>query len=545
MSLSARFGLPLLAGLIALNSLLSAALVYQIQQRSWAVAAWNQRLAAWRAADAAAPQHLPPPELPRKPAASGGALTKETKENRPDIVLISMDGLRADRMGLYGHSPSASPVLDQLGPESLVFTAAHSQSNESLFSHAALLSGLAVREIARPDYRTYHLPERTLLLPEILGLYGYQTGAFVAGGHVKAVYGFNQGFSIYSDHSDFGSFFHTVPEALAWLETARSPTFTFLHGYDTHRPYLHDGPFFHPFDVKGGAQSHQIAQGAGVERVYQNVYYPDFPLEQFDHAASGEKVVDPDGYARLRAWAKDHPGIPLTQADRDDLYAHYDSGVLSADLHVGRFLESLRETGRWANTLVLITADHGEDMGEHGHYNHRSILADTTTHVPLILTGGRLPPHLRGERRDDLASALDVLPTLLALAAAEAPAGLQGRDLLSTAPAPDLLIQEGVLPMLAVRTATHRLLVSGLPVDSPLLSLALRASPLQAPTFQLFDLRTDPHEQHNILDADPTTATYLRDALLTWVESRPTGEAAAVPALDPAFQQLLRDRGYW
>jgi arylsulfatase A-like enzyme len=208
-------------------------------------------------------------------------------------------------------------------------------------------------------------------------------------------------------------------------------------------------------------------------------------------------------------------------------------------------LETLRETGRWANTLVLITADHGEDMGEHGHYNHRSILADTTTHVPLILTGGRLPPHLRGGRRDDLASALDVLPTLLALAGAEAPAGLHGRDLLSATPAPELLIQEGVLPMLAVRTATHRLLVSGLPVDSPLLSLALRASPVQAPTFQLFDLRTDPQEQHNILDADPTTATYLRDALLTWVESRPTGEAAAVPALDPAFQQLLRDRGYW
>ncbi len=106
----------------------------------------------------------------------------------PNLVLISVDGLRADRLGLPGLGPT--PNLDRLAAEGLSCSLSFSQSNESLFSHAAMLTGRHVAEIARPDYQRFVVPETALQVPEVLALYGYTTAAFVAGGHVKGSYGF-------------------------------------------------------------------------------------------------------------------------------------------------------------------------------------------------------------------------------------------------------------------------------------------------------------------------------------------------------------------
>lgn len=459
----------------------------------------------------------------------------------PNLVLISVDGLRADRVDAL-----RTPNLARLEAESLRCELSLSQSNESLFSHAAMLTGRHVSEIARPDYQRFTLPEAALLAPEVLALYGYATAAFVAGGHVKGDYGFHQGFGVYEDDDDFGSFFHTVPRALRWLDAApRSPFFVFLHGYDTHRPYQHAGLFYHVFDADYVGKIDALSDRAGVERIFKGVYYEDFPVAYFWHAAAQENILDPTGYLRLEDWAADHPGQPLSAADLDHLHAHYDSGALAADLQVGRFLDALRDRGLWETSLILITADHGEDLGEHGLFNHRSALFDAATRVPLLVTGGALPVAQRGQSISGLCSALDLAPTLYAAAGATPPAGLPGRDLLGDQPAPVVLIQEGVLPMMAVRSATHRLLVNGLPLDSPLLPLMVAAAPIASPTFQLYDLRADPGEQRDVLDAQREVALQLRAALLTFLAKREASSHQGVQPLDPAFQAVLRSRGYW
>lgn len=464
----------------------------------------------------------------------------------PNLVLVSVDGMRADRAGFAGAEPSPSPTLDRLAAQGLVCDAAFSQSNESLFSHAALLTGRHVSELGRPDYRRFTVPDAAVLLPEVLALYGYTTAAFVAGGHVKADYGFNQGFSVYDDAPDFGAFFHTVPTALDWIDnTALQPFFVFLHGYDTHRPYHHAGLFHHVFGAGYTGVADEMTDRSDVERILDGVFYPSFPLDHFWHQAVGETILDPAGYARIEAWAVTHPGTPLTEADRQHLRDHYDSGVLSADLQLGLFVEALKARGLWSNTLVLITADHGEDLGDHGLYNHRSTLADSATRVPLIIAGGALPKTLMGTHIPGLCSALDVVPTLLGAADATVPAGLTGVDLLSGAPGHEVLIQEGVLPMIAVRTATHRLVVEGLPLDSPLLPLMIQAAPVEDPTFQLYDLRSDPTEQHSVLDEQRDTALALRTTLLAWLAAREASDHLGTQPLDPAFQEVLRSRGYW
>lgn len=464
----------------------------------------------------------------------------------PNLVLISVDGLRADRVGPRGGRPSATPAIDRLAAQGLVCEVALSQSNESLFSHAALLTGRPVSELGRPDYRRFTVPPSAMLLPEILALYGYSSGAFVAGGHVKGVYGFDQGFSVYADEDDFGSFFHTVPPALEWLRrTARAPFFLFLHGYDTHRPYQHAGLFDHVWDADYTGDIDTLSGRSEVERIFDGVYYPDFPVEYFWHGGAAEQILDPSGYARLAAWAAEHPGRPLSDADQAHLLAHYDTGALSADVHVGRFVEALKARGLWQDTLLLLTADHGEDLGEHGFFNHRSALLDSTTRVPLILAGGALPAALRGQRLPGPCSALDVVPTLLAAAGATPPAGLEGQDLLHDPVPTAVIVQEGVLPMMAVRTPTHRLVVQGIPLDTPLLETLVRAAPIEAPTFRLYDLRTDPEEQVDQLSAQRPVALELRAALLRWLAARARSSHEGGQPVDAAFQEVLRSRGYW
>ncbi len=477
-----------------------------------------------------------------------GACGTSTQPSPPNLILISLDGLRADRTGAYGNQNAPTPTLDRFASQGIRWEWSFSQANESLFSHAALLVGQELVEIAAPDYRSFVVPDSAVLVSEALSAYGYTTAAFVAGGHVHGAYGFDQGFGTYDADHDFGAFFHKTPEALGWLEQrAREPFFLFLHGYDCHRPYFHPGPWYHAFDADYQGDIDEIlASPTATERVYQGGYYPNFPLEQFQHSV-GDPIIDPDGYARIARWAETHePAVRLTERDLEHLRAHYDSGALAADLQVGQFLEGLEARGLLDNTVIVFTADHGEDLGDHGFFNHRALLRDSTTRVPLVIWSEGLDPALRGTVRGDLAQAVDVVPTLLGLAGIMPPSALDGRDLLDPQQAaPSQVHQIGVGPQFAARSASHRLIFQGVPVASAGFGLALATAPLQAPWFELYDLRNDPREQQDVLSDQPDIAQAMHAEMLVWYRQRQLGHSQAPPALDEALQEALRARGYW
>jgi len=458
----------------------------------------------------------------------------------PNLILISIDGLRADRTGIGGNPNAPSPVLDRLANEGQWFSKAFSQSNESLYSHASMFTGRYVSELAAPDYRTFVLPDEAMLLGEILGLYGYSTAAFIAGGHVRAEYGFDQGASLFDDSYDFGAFFHKVPQALDWIEEqAREPYFLTLHGYDCHRPYLHSGPWLHAYggDYTGSIDE-LLSSRRSTERVYDGVYYPDFPLEHFFHKG-GDRILDPEGYRRLYDWESSE-GIPLSEADIEHLRDHYDGGVLAADLQIGRFLAELERLDKLENTVVILTSDHGEDLHNHGYFNHRTTLKDSTTHVPLVVWGTEAVG-----RRDDLASAIDIVPTMLRLAGATLPAGLPGRDLLSDPMPDEIVYQEGVLGQVSARSVTHRLIFSGFSLTFPHYDLALEAALLDSGHFELFDLEADPGEHHNVVEEQPDVAEALRRGLLEWHRGLDKSDFRGQQPTDPALQAILKSRGYW
>lgn len=493
-----------------------------------------------------------------------GPVVAQAPERGPNIVVISIDGLRMDHTGMGGARHPTTPNMDALAAQGVWFDQSFSAANESLFSHAALFAGRPASELAWPDYRTYTVPKTTLVLAEALQAVGYDTAAFISGGHVQAEMGFDQGFGTFMEGPDFGSFQVTAPLASGYTSKrarkdpdgsprapSAQPFFLFLHGYDCHRPYAKDSVFWHPFDSpKEGPVDRWVHQRQFTEQVFDGVFYPEFSHSSMHHEG-GKKMLDPLGYVRLAAAAaagEGGQGTQLSQVQLDHILAHYDAAVLAADTYVGLFLEDLAAQGLWEDTLVIITSDHGEDLQDHGYYNHRAVLTDSTTRVPFLVTGGALPKHLWGTRSDTLVSAVDLVPTVMAMAGSVPPAGGTGENLWAhlnagTQPTRPWVFQEGVLGQVSVRSPTHRLVFHGLALTDPDHTQTLASAPIDGPHFTLYETAKDPTEQTDVRAAQAAEAERLRTALVDWRRSLAQGTQKSAP--DAATKALLQRHGYW
>jgi len=479
----------------------------------------------------------------------------EAFPERPNIVVISADGMRLDRTHFGGNRRPSTPSLDALVANGAYFPNAFSQSNESLLSHGALFTGRYPSEIGRPDYLTLFLPDEALLLSEAVTAVGYESAAFVAGGHVKAAFGFDQGYARFFEGRDFGSFHETGPAATAWLSerSAQGPFFLFLHGYDCHRPYLKTSVFYHPFDtgfLPVGLDA-LIAKRNFSEYVYDGVIYADYELGRIWHS-NGERMLNPDAYLGLPEYAAAAGADALTYKLRPDdlghILAHYDGSVLMADTFIGLFLESLVELGLWESTVVIVLGDHGEDLQDHGFYNHRSVIFDSTTRVPFVLGGGALPAAWRGTTHYELVDAVDLAPTVMDLAGSVAPAGSRGRSVVAlldgqpVAPKP-MVFQQGVLGQSSVRTATHRLVFRGLRLTDERYLETLATAPIDGGHFALYESFRDSRERQDILARAQPLAEQLRGAMVDWYGELQVGTAAE--SMSPELRKMMQDRGYW
>jgi arylsulfatase A-like enzyme len=342
-----------------------------------------------------------------------------TRPDRPNIVLISIDTLRSDRLGSYGYTRATDPEIRRAFSDGIRFEDAVCPVPITRPSHAAMLTGRHVLDLGM-RWNDRPLPGDVPTLAEVLGRFGYETAAFVSGWPLfGARSGLDRGFRVYDDDFDplfparLGAEQLTLPDtlrilgvidtlsrsaqavtqaALDWLEeTPRRPFFAWLHYYD---PHMHYNP---PLE-------HARAMGLPEDGPRTSRWL----------------------YSRVEAGLRE-----VTARERRSIDALYDGEVRYVDSQLGRFFEALRVRGLWDGTVVLLTADHGELLLERlasdgKVFTHSQWVDEEEIRVPFLIRGPGVP---RGVEAGFTATASDIMPTLLHLAGIEVPPGTRGRDL--------------------------------------------------------------------------------------------------------------------
>ncbi len=330
------------------------------------------------------------------------------RRRQPNVLLISLDTLRADRLSLYGYRHRTSPAIDAWAREQgVTFEKTVAPSPWTLPSHVSMFTGLDALAHGVNHLSTSMSPD----LPSLTGLLrraGYHTAAITGSGFVGPGFGIEHHFDRFRwwPHEAGGAdeIDTHIETVLEWLEELSDrPFFLFFHTYEVHSPYLRRRPHFKAF---GGRR-----QDLGTE-----------PL-----SASSTTAPEIEGFKHRSQlyWA----GKPAS-VEPAALSALYDAGIAHADAVVGRLLKRLRRLDLAADTIVVLTSDHGESLGEHGLYGHNNLYDDNLL-VPLVISyPRRLPAAGRVERQVRL---IDLMPTVLDLAGVETPPGLDGESLVPLA----------------------------------------------------------------------------------------------------------------
>ena len=320
-------------------------------------------------------------------------------DSKPNVIFITIDTLRADHVGCYGHKQVGTPHIDELARQGTRFTRAYTPVPITLPAHSSLFTGAFPVATGMHDFSGNKLPESMTTLAEALRDNGYSTAAFLGSAVLDSRFGLNQGFETYFDHFDFSRLDEAhldqmerrgdlvVDEVLNWLKTnPRRPIFLWVHLYDPHDPYTPPEPY-----------------------------------------------------------ASRYRGRP------------YDGEIAFADAQLGRLMKFLKDDAHVENSVFVLAGDHGEGLGEHGERTHGFFVYNSTLHVPLII---RIPG--AGPRViDDEVSLVDVMPTLLQALKLPIPSTVQGRSLLSGVMSRQMsgtsnLVAENYLPLLHFRWSQLR-----------------------------------------------------------------------------------------
>jgi arylsulfatase A-like enzyme/Tfp pilus assembly protein PilF len=423
-------------------------------------------------------------------SASGATSPKATSSpspttKPPNIILITLDTTRADRMGFLGSGRGLTPNLDALAKQSVVFARAYAQVPLTTPSHAALLTG-TYPQFSHLEDLGAPLGKDLPYLPDLLHKHGYHTAAFL-GAYIldpaAAAPGFERGFDLYDAH------FHqrkpgedryksverraedVANRALGWLSRHQQrPFFIWLHFYDAHDPYDPPEPF--------------------------KTHYASAP---------------------------------------------YDGEIAYTDSIVGSFVEVLRKHGLYQNSVIAIAADHGEAFGEHGEERHGMFLYDDTIHVPLLL---KLPAErLGGKRVEERVALAEVAPSLLEAAGIPAPATMQAKSLFPLMNAGKTSAGgEGNAPERSVYSETnygHRAFGW-----SELRSWrTAKYLYVQAPKRELYDQSSDPDAVKNLAPAAKAVADTMESQLADF-QQKTSSIRGEQTKLDPTQAEKLRALGY-
>jgi arylsulfatase A-like enzyme len=434
----------------------------------------------------------------------------ERAPRRPNVLFVSIDTLRADHCSLYGYPRPTTPRLDGFARQGVVFEHAYAPMATTAPAHATMFTGLLPRRHGVVKNGLI-LGERHDTMAERFQRNGYVTAAIVSSFVVSRRFGLAQGFSSYDD---------SFPERGS---TARNRTFE-----DMEVP----GGFDQRADRATEKAAAWLAQGG-----YLGSGEPERPFFLWVH------YFDPhDPYVPPHRFRR--PFAPSDESDAlQAMLASYDGEVRYTDAQLGELLDTLDKAGRLADTLLVVTADHGEGLMTHGHQNHGIHLYEEAVRVPLVL---RWPSGLAGGRRVAEPVALaDLLPSVTRLAGLpEAPAAGDGVDLVPVLRGERPI--DALRPIFLERREYETQRIGEFEIRGGKTGLRLRQYKyIEAPeerSFELFDLHADPGERTNLLPQRAREAEAMAKLLAEW--RRRPGAARAEGDTTPETQEALRALGY-
>ncbi len=337
---------------------------------------------------------------------------------RVNIILISIDTLRADHMSCYGYPLDTTPNIDRIASQGVRFENVITQSPKTAPSHMTMFTSLypEIHGVYKPnDEKVFvSLSSTWKTLPEILKAHGYHTAAFTGGGQVGKGFGFERGFDLYEENMGRLQWGH-FNQVFDWLSKvpAQEPFFLFLHTYQVHEPYLPPAPYNTKYDPN---YTGWVPSDWGELR--------KLAKEEDDKYPNNHRLFW--GQDQFRGDDLDQSRI--TERDAQHYRALYDGGIAYTDQMLGRFFDELKKRGILGDpkTVLIIVGDHGEEFREHSDFLHKRLYRETVT-VPMIFySPGAVPAgrDVKGQVR-----LLDLSPTILDLLGDPVPVQMQGVSL--------------------------------------------------------------------------------------------------------------------
>jgi len=397
--------------------------------------------------------------------------SKETQIK--NVVIISMDTTRADNLSCYGVYKNATPQIDALAKESVLFQNTYSPIPLTLPAHSTMLTGMYPPRHGIHDNIKYHLNDKNLTLAEILKDNGFATAAVIGAFILDSRFGLDQGFDVYDDtfkeeleNSNISQRRgqESTQQAISWIQEKKDQQFfLFLHYYDPHMPYDPPEPF------------------------KSNILHPYF------------------------------------------------AEIAYMDDCIGHVIDKLRVLGLYDSTLIVITGDHGEMLGEHQEKTHGYYIYNGNIKVPLIF---KVPGSKKAKKVDDIAGIVDITPTICSLLDIDIPENVQGKDL------SDYLIHGKKVKPEERHLYCECMTPTKYGGNSLLGVITDKYKYIQTTRPELYDLINDPKESKDLIDQQPQQARILQDKLKQILEESVLESTEGDLELDAEALQKLETLGY-
>lgn len=485
---------------------------------------------------------------------------------RPNVILLVLDTARYDEVLTTQSSTPTTSFLNDLAAEGICYDSAFTQAPWTLPSHASLFTGTSPsKHGAHAGHK--RLETHLLTLSEIFADADYETVAVSNNTWISEEFGFARGFETFhktwqyvQSETDLGKVARTEEgtdmfRALASELTQGNPLVNLANAFY--------GKFLRKQEDDGARQTNEWIQRWLQSRdasrpFFLFVNYLEPHLEYRPPKTHAEQFLPDDipfetaMAVSQDAWGYITGNIELSERDFDILRALYRAEIAYLDERIKEVKDALVAAGEWDDTVFVVTADHGENIGEHGLMDHQYALYDTLLHVPLVINGG---PFTGGTAVDDLVQLVDLAPTLLDVAEIESPEVREQFQGQSFHPESDnepreFVISEYMAPQPSMDALEKR--VGELPSHVRKYDRSLRAIRTEHYKYirssdgsnELYDIRTDPEETVDIAEANREVVEELDSTLNEWLDSFEHSQSTESVSMDADTKSRLEDLGY-